>query len=108
MCAFANPSASPILGSAVRGHISNGAWQAQYQAPSTQDYDLSAGGILEVRQFPAYFLPKQPLAPKENGCVASKISLLFRSNHLSGRNSRGDSKFAEDKLAATGFVETMV
>lgn len=55
-----------------------------------------------------YFLPKQPLAPKENGCAASKMSFSFNPSHLSGRNSKGDWKFADDKLAATGFVETMV
>ena len=60
------------------------------------------------RSIRTYFLPKQPLAPSENGCAASKMSVLFSSSHLSGRNSRGESKFAEDRLAATGFVETMV
>ena len=56
----------------------------------------------------AYFLPKQPLAPKENGCVASNMSFSLWSSHLSGENSSGDLKFAVDKLAATGFVDTMV
>lgn len=63
---------------------------------------------LFVSCFVAYFLPKQPLAPKENGCVASNMSFSLWPSHLSGQNSSGDLKFADDKLAATGFVDTMV
>ena len=55
-----------------------------------------------------YFLPRQPRGPRENGCAASNMSRLFFPSHRSGLNLNGDSKFAVDKLVATGLVDTIV
>lgn len=52
--------------------------------------------------------PRQPRGPSENGCAASSWSVLFVPNQRSGRNESGESKCAEERLAATGLVETIV
>ena len=41
----------------------------------------------------AYFRPRQPLGPNENGCDASLISVDVSSSHLDGSNFMGSLKF---------------
>jgi hypothetical protein len=55
-----------------------------------------------------YFLPKHPLAPRENGCEASNVSFPAWPSQRSGLNSHGEEKLAWEMLAAMGLVETIV
>lgn len=56
-----------------------------------------------------HLFPRQPLAPKLKGWLASRSSEpSYPSNHRSGLKAKGSVKFTGSKLAATGLVATTI